>query len=113
MKSTYDNDELFDIERTLVETIASSLNERMTGLSSNELYSRQDYNAQHELWGKHFSESTKGAMLATSWIASLGYASPIQPITHRFRDFLLQFTTFSDFTKPFTLLLLFVVVGSK
>jgi hypothetical protein len=77
--------------------IASSLNERMTGLSSNELYSRQDYNAQHELWGKHFSESTKGAMLATSWIASLGYASPIQPITHRFRDFLLQFTTFSDF----------------
>ena len=25
MKSTYDNDELFDIERTLVETIARSM----------------------------------------------------------------------------------------
>jgi hypothetical protein len=77
--------------------LLSSINKSITGASSNELYSKQDYNAQHALWGKHFIESTRGGMLATSFLASLGYATPVQGITHRFRDFLLQFDKYSGY----------------
>ena len=77
--------------------VSSSMNERMSGVSTNELYSAQDYNAQYALWGKHFTESTRGVMLPTSLIASIGYASPIQPLTHRFRDFLLQFKNYTEY----------------
>jgi hypothetical protein len=74
----------------------SELNRNFTGISSQELYSNQDYNAQHELWGKYFTESTRGGMLATSLLASIGYATPVQSFAHGFRDLLLQFENYSS-----------------
>ena len=76
--------------------LVSELNEQLTGISSDELYSQQDYNAQHELWGEYFTESTRGGMLATSLIASTGYATPVQSLAHGFRDLLLQFENYSS-----------------
>lgn len=76
--------------------LSSELNLYLTGISSDELYSQQDYNLQHALWGKYFSESTQGAMLATSLIASPGYASPVQELAHNFRNLLLQFENYSN-----------------
>lgn len=76
--------------------LVSNLNQHLTGISSQELYSKQDYNAQHELWGKYFTESTRGALLFISLIASPGYASPIQSLAHNFRDLLLQFEFYSS-----------------
>ena len=105
--------------------VLSTINQKITGVSSDELYSKQDYNAQHALWGKHFSESTKGSMLITSLIASTGYATPSQGIIHRFRDLLLQFDSYSSYLNdrginslilgccilsiPFTLLVFFAL----
>lgn len=77
--------------------VLSTINQKNTGVSADELYSKQDYNAQHALWGKHFTESTKGGMLITSLIASTGYATPSQGIIHRFRDLLLQFDSYTTF----------------
>jgi len=74
----------------------SMLNQNFTGISSQELYSQQDYNAQHELWGEYFTESTRGGMLVTSLFASTGYATPVQSLAHRFRDLLLQFANYSS-----------------
>ena len=74
----------------------SELNEQLTGISSDELYSKQDYNAQHELWGEYFTESTRGGMLVTSLFASTGYATPVQSLAHGFRDLLLQFGNYSS-----------------
>ena len=74
--------------------IVSAINVKLTGISSDELYSKQDYNAQHYLWGKHFSESTRGFMLAASFAASTGYSSPCQQFIHQLRDFLLQFNSY-------------------
>jgi len=76
--------------------LISELNQNFSGISSQELYSQQDYNKQHELWGEYFTESTRGGMLATSLIAAPGYASPIQSIAHGFRDLLLQFEYYSS-----------------
>lgn len=76
--------------------LVSKLNQNFTGISSDELYSQQDYNAQHELWGKYFTESTRGGMLAISLIASTGYATPVQDLAHGFRDLLLQFENYSS-----------------
>ena len=105
--------------------ILSSVNQKITGVSSDELYSKQDYNAQHALWGKHFTESTKGGMLVVSLISSTGYATPSQGIIHRFRDLLLQFDSYSSYLNdrginslilgcciisiPFTLLVFFAL----
>ena len=75
--------------------LLSEINENMTGLSSDELYSKQDYNAQHALWGRHFTESTRGGMLAISFFASPGYASPAQSLINQFRDFLQQSDIYS------------------
>ena len=74
----------------------SKLNQNFTGISSQELYSQQDYNAQHALWGEYFTESTRGGMLVTSLFASTGYATPVQSLTHGFRDLLLQFENYSS-----------------
>ena len=57
--------------------LVSELNEQLTGISSDALYSQQDYNLQHELWGEYFTESTRGGMLVTSLFASTGYATPV------------------------------------
>ena len=76
--------------------LLSSLNEQLTGISSDELYSQQDYNAQHELWGEYFTESTKGGMLVASLFASTGYATPVQSLAHGIRDLLLQFENYSS-----------------
>lgn len=76
--------------------LVSELNEQLTGISSDELYSKQDYNAQHELWGKYFTESTQGGMLITSLFASTGYATPVQSLAHGFRNLLLQFENYSS-----------------
>jgi hypothetical protein len=75
----------------------SELNRNFTGISSEELYTNQDYNAQHELWGKYFTESTRGGMLATSLLASIGYATPVKSFAHGFRDLVLQFENYSSF----------------
>ena len=74
----------------------NKLNHNLTGISSQELYTNQDYNAQHELWGKYFTESTRGGMLATSLLASIGYATPVQSFAHGFRDLMLQFENYSS-----------------
>lgn len=76
--------------------LVSELNEQLTGISSDELYSQQDYNAQHELWGEYFTESTRGGMLVTSLFASSGYATPVKSLAHGFRDLLLQFENYSS-----------------
>ena len=76
--------------------ILSKINEIQTGISSNELYAQQDFNLQHELWGKNFTESTRGPMLATSLFSAAGYASPVQGLIHNFRDFLLHFETYTE-----------------
>ena len=46
--------------------LVSELNEQLTGISSDALYSKQDYNAQHELWGEYFTESTRRYWSLTS-----------------------------------------------
>jgi hypothetical protein len=76
--------------------LISEHNEQLSGINSDELYSQQDYNAQHELWGEYFTESTRGGMLFTSLIASTGYATPIQILAHGFRDLLLQFENYTS-----------------
>lgn len=76
--------------------LVNELNQNFTGISSDKLYSKQDYNAQHELWGTHFTESTQGGMLATSLIASTGYATPAQSFARGFRDLLMQFENFNS-----------------
>jgi hypothetical protein len=73
----------------------------MTGIDSNELYSKQDYNAQHALWGKHFTESTRGGMLALSLFASAGYSSPVQSLINQFRNFLQQSDFYSEILEKF------------
>ena len=75
--------------------LLNDLNQNFTGISSDKLYSQQDYNAQHELWGTHFTESTKGGMLVTSLLASTGYATPAQSFAHGFRDLLMQFENYN------------------
>jgi len=74
----------------------SNLCKDFTGLSLQQIYSQQDYNAQHELWGEYFTESTRGGMLVTSLIASPGYATPVQSLAHGLRDLLLQFENYSS-----------------
>ena len=83
--------------------LLTKINENMTGLSSDELYSKQDYNAQHALWGRHFTESTRGGMLALSFFASPGYASPVQSVINQFRDFLQQSDFYSKILDQFKL----------
>ena len=75
--------------------LLNDLNQNFTGISSDKLYTQQDYNAQHELWGTHFTESTKGGMLVTSLLASTGYATPAQSFAHGFRDLLMQFENYN------------------
>ena len=75
--------------------LLNALNQNFTGISSDKLYTQQDYNAQHELWGTHFTESTKGGMLITSLLASTGYATPAQSFAHGFRDLLMQFENYN------------------
>jgi hypothetical protein len=76
--------------------ILSKINQIQTGIGSNELYAQQNYNLQHELWGKNFTESTHGPMLATSLFSAVGYASPVQGLIHNFRDFLLNFKNYTE-----------------
>ena len=76
--------------------ILSKINQIQTGISSNELYAHQDFNLQHELWGKNFTESTRGSMLATSLVGAVGYASPAQGLIHNFRDFLLHSKNYTE-----------------
>ena len=77
--------------------LLSKTNEKFTGYSSDQLYSQQDYNAQHDLWGKHFSESTQGWMLLLSLTAGPGYALPVKPIIHGLRDLVSQFPSVRNF----------------
>ena len=83
--------------------MVTTINENMSGISSDELYSKQDYNLQHALWGKHFTESTKGGMLGLSFLGSTGYASHAQPLINKFRDFLLQSNYYSQLLDKFKL----------
>ena len=77
--------------------LLSKTNENLTGYSSSQLYSNQDYNKQSYLWGRHFGESTKGFMLMLSLAAGPGYALPVQPFVNGFRDLLSQFQTVRNF----------------
>ena len=72
-------------------------NQNLSGLKSSEMYSNQDFNAQSELWGDHFTESTKGPMLALSLAAGPGYALPTKPVLHGLRDMARQFSTIRTF----------------
>jgi len=72
-------------------------NQNLSGLKSSEMYSNQDFNAQSELWGDHFTESTKGPMLALSLAAGPGYALPTKPVLHGLRDMAWQFSTIRTF----------------
>jgi hypothetical protein len=76
--------------------LVNELNQNFTGISADKLYTQQDYNAQHELWGTHFTESTQGGMLVTSLLASTGYATPAQCFAHGFRDLLMQFENYKS-----------------
>lgn len=94
--------------------LLSKTNENLTGYSSDQLYSRQDYNVQSELWGKHFSESTQGWMLVLSLSAGPGYALPFQPVVHRLRDLGSQFSSVRNFflKSKINLPMFFVGIGS-
>ena len=72
-------------------------NQNLSGLKSSEMYSNQDFNSQSELWGDHFTESTKGPMLALSLTAGPGYALPTKPVLHGLRDMARQFSTIRTF----------------
>ena len=94
--------------------LLSKTNENLTGYSSDQLYSRQDYNVQSDLWGKHFSESTQGWMLVLSLSAGPGYALPFQPVVHGLRDLGSQFSTVRNFflKSKINLPMFFVGIGS-
>ena len=74
--------------------LLNDLNQNFTGISSDKLYSQQDYNAQHELWGTHFTESTKGGMLVTSLHPPM-HTQRQQSFAHVFRDLLMQFENYN------------------
>jgi hypothetical protein len=75
----------------------NSLNYSHTNLKSSEIYSNQDFNSQSELWGDHFTESTKGPMLILGLAAGPGYALPAKPILHGLRDLTQQFASIRSF----------------
>ena len=77
--------------------LLSTLTQSLTGISSNELYVVQNYNLQHELWGRFFEETTRGKMLALSILSAPGYASPAQGIFNGFRDLLLHSEIYQSF----------------
>lgn len=77
--------------------LLSASNQKFSGLKSSEMYSNQDFNAQSELWGDHFMESTKGPMLALSFAAGPGYALPIKPVLHGLRDMARQFSSIRSY----------------
>lgn len=72
-------------------------NQKLSGLKSSEMYSNQDFNAQSELWGDHFTESTKGPMLAISLAAGPGYALPTKSVLHGLRDMAQQFSSIRSY----------------
>ena len=67
------------------------INREYSNLDANDLYSKQNYDAQSDLWGEHFSASTRGPMLALSLAAGPGYALPTKNLLHGIRDLLRQF----------------------
>ena len=66
-------------------------NQNLSGLTANELYSANDSDLQAPLFGKHFEKSTRGGWLAWSALGGPGYALPAKPISHGFRDLMIQF----------------------
>ena len=78
--------------------LLENINERLSGKSSNEMYSVVNYNEQSLLWGNHFTESTKGPLLLLSTLGGSGYAMSPKQISHSARDFFLQFEDFRNWT---------------
>ena len=78
--------------------LLENINERLSGKSSNEMYSVVNYNEQSLLWGNHFTESTKGPLLLLSTLGGSGYAMSPKQISHSARDFFLQFENFRNWT---------------
>jgi hypothetical protein len=75
------------------------------------MYSNQDFNAQSELWGDHFTESTKGPMLALSLTAGPGYALPAKPILHGLRDMARQSSSIRSYLYKAKVNLPMVAIG--
>ena len=75
------------------------VNREYMNLDTAELYSKQNYDAQSDLWGEHFSASTRGPMLALSLAAGPGYALPAKKLLHGLRDLLSQFESIRSFLR--------------
>ena len=86
-------------------------NQNLSGLKSSDMYSNQDFNAQSELWGDHFTESTKGPMLALSLAAGPGYALPTKPVLHGLRDMARQFSRVRSFLYKANVNLPMLIIG--
>ena len=76
--------------------LIEKFNELETGISSDNMYRKIDYNKQSALWGNHFTESTQGWKLGVSALGSPGYAMPHKIVAHNIRDFLVQFKQFKN-----------------
>ena len=74
--------------------LLEKINYNKTGITADQLYSANDSDIQAPLFGKFWGESTKGAWLTWSLLASPGYSLPAKGIAHAIRDFGIQFEEF-------------------
>ena len=76
--------------------LLEKINYNKTGITADQLYSANDSDIQAPLFGKFWGESTKGAWLTWSLLASPGYSLPAKGIAHAIRDFGIQFIEFNN-----------------
>ena len=76
--------------------LLEKINYNKTGITADQLYSANDSDIQAPLFGKFWGESTKGAWLTWSLLASPGYSLPAKGIAHAMRDFGIQFIEFNN-----------------
>ena len=74
-------------------------NSTLSNLDADTMYSRQNYDTQSDLWGEHFTASTRGPMLALSLTAAPGYALPPKKLIHGLRDLIIQFEGVQSFLR--------------
>lgn len=74
------------------------INSDMTGTTANALYENiVVHEIEDELFGKNWCSSTQNFSLILSFMASPGYALPVNTIAHLVRDFGLQFNDFCNY----------------
>lgn len=76
--------------------LLEKINYNKTGITADQLYSANDSDIQAPLFGKFWAESTNGAWLTWSLLASPGYSLPAKGIAHAIRDFGIQFIEFNN-----------------